>query len=168
MAGKKTSIARHITYTHVPKDGKTPVYNSASKTWDYMTAPTDLQLTSSATQLKTIDLRSANAVEKADAAKEVADTKATAEEAVEKVKKSLFFISRNAHNQPAGVIGGNPLRLELLEDDMERWSFRVHAMRGASTGDTNIYALPLDYIRREEFIEVLERLVAIEKKLGIM
>lgn len=164
MAGKIASIARRIMYTHVPKDGKTPVYNAAVNKWDFLVNPTEAQLTSSVARLSEVDSRSVSAIAKADSAKQVADSKVTADEAVEKVKESLFFITRR---EAAGAIGGNKLRLELLEDDQENWTLRVHASRGASSGDPTVYTLPLDYITREEYVDLLMRLVAIEQRLGI-
>lgn len=158
-------------YTHVPKDGKTPVYDSASKNWTYSDAPTAQQMQQSASRLIEVDAKaitaSSNALEAKDAAlqaQETADNKVTADEAVEKVKQSLFFITRR---EAAGVIGGNQLRLELFEDDAENWAFRVHAIRGASLGDQTVYTLPLNYITRDEYVDLLMRLVTIEQRLGI-
>lgn len=182
---RPSSVAVKIKYAHVAKDGRTPIYNAVSKEWTYHDSPSFEQLNTSAIHLKDISSNALSAITKsdsaivsadtaqglantakdlADAAQQTADLKVTAEEAVEKVKESLFFITRR---EGVGSIGGNKLRLELFEDDAENWYFRVHAMRGASSGDNTIYTLPLSYVSQAEYVDLLMRLLAIEQRLGI-
>lgn len=162
MANKITSVARRIMYTHVPKDGRSPVYNTITDKWDYVVNPTEAQLTTSSAKLLDIGQKSANAVSKADTAKQVADSKATADEAVSEVKTQMFEVYD---------INGTQLVADNfnLEETERGWvmSFCAHKALLSPGTIPAPFCLDLAYALKDDLADLEARVAAIEKKLGI-
>ena len=158
----QTSIARKIKYGHVAKDGRTPVYNATTDKWDYVVNATEAQMVSSGARLKDINDNSANAISKANKAKEVADTKATKDEAVTEVKTQMFEV----YDSNGTRLVADSFRIEQGEAG---WSmmFCAHKALVAPGSSPAPFCLRLGYASDYELKMLEERIAAIEKKLGI-
>lgn len=158
---RQASIARRIMYTHVPKDGKTPVYDAATKKWMYKDLPTETQISSSSERLLAMDENAAQALDRASAAESAAETaQATADSKVSlaDVRTSLF---------PAtGKDGDAFIMTELrffCDDDGWKMSFCSHPAHRPAMGSCS----ELGYAGLSAFYALEERVAAIEQLLGI-
>lgn len=149
-----TSVARKVLYTHVPKDGKTPVYDSTSKNWSYVENPSLAQILASASRLHTVDSNASTALGNAAAAQETADSKTT----VPEVCAEVF---------PSTDISGNPVVMTHLQfsctDDGWVFQFCFHPIGKPNQATCAVLAYPT----RSELEALAIRIEAIEKRLGI-
>ncbi len=74
----QVSIARKIMFTHIAKDGKTPIYDAGSGKWVMTQGPTAQQLTDSENKLMDVSDKAVAANSTAAAAKTAAETAKTA------------------------------------------------------------------------------------------
>lgn len=150
-------------FTHVPKDGKTPVYNPTSKTWAYVESPSATELTSSAERFNSVDDTATKAKTKADNAQTLAESKVTAEEAVEEARSNMFVIT------PLPKNGSIPLMsfhtIEFLETSPGAWTVWIN-LEGAGPASSSTRGW-LDYAGNDTVNDLITRVAAIEKKLGI-
>ena len=149
-------------FTHVPEDGKTPVFDDASNTWAYVRNPTSGQLTTSVSQFKIIGDRSVNAEMKADTAKQLADTKVTAEEAVSEVKTQMFEVFDSDGTQ----LEADSFKIQQGENG---WTlmFCAHKALVSPGSSPAPFCLSLAYASASELNDLAARVAAIERKLGI-
>ena len=173
---RTASISRRITYTHVPKDGRTPVYDSISKRWNYIEAPTPSQMEFSANRFADLESVSFSAQEssklafsKAEAAQETADSKVTAAEAVRSVKTSMFELVPLSPDGFSSLASMRTIRFK--EVSKSAWEiFLVLDGSDDDHADSSTHQW-LNYVTRNELdvnlIYIEERLAAIEKRLGI-
>lgn len=145
---KRASIARIISFIHLAKDGKTPVYNPALNKWEYQTDPTIQQVEDSADRLLQID-------DKAVEAKNIAESKVDMEDV-----KSIF---------PCQVSGGDPVVLfnvSFIKDSNGDWKIYL-CVSPADNPMANQQCAWLGYPSMTEFNVLKTRVANLEKKLGI-
>ncbi len=174
MPMRPSSRAIRIKYVHIPKDGKTTVWDAVKSKWLTTDAPTPQQMT--ATEAKFADMsgkaQAANdtaisAKSTADTAKQVADSKVTGVQALEAARSGIFDI------QYLDVHGGLPFR-SIEFEEMAQGQFRVWINFGDGTSQTSATRGWLAYAPADtvndilyQLIDIEKRLAAIEKKLGI-
>ncbi len=168
MASKITSIARKVGFYHKPKDGKCPVYNPASQNWTYLESPSAEQLDASADRMITLDANSLLGISKAQTAQRMAETaQATADEVQETVagKVSLSEVQNSLF--PASDINEAPVVMDRLEfvQGPDGWGFQFcyHPMFKPEMGT----CATLAYVRKSTFDALVDRVAALEGRLGI-
>lgn len=164
MPMKPSSAAIKIKFVHVAKDGRTPVFDSSVDKWVYKDAPTASEMEASQNRLKAADLatNTANAAKvAADNAQKTADSKVSAQEALDTARDNLFEIV------PSGSHAHMPLRsIEFKEGKQGAWKVWVNF----GSPDAPVSSLThgwLDYAENDVVADLLTRVEAIEKKLGI-
>ena len=163
----------------MPKDGRTPVYDSISKRWNYIEAPTPSQMEFSANRFADLESVSFSAQEssklafsKAETAQVTADSKVTAAEAVRSVKTSLFELvplSSDGFSPSLSLDSMRTIRFkQVAPSAWEIFLVRDDADENNPNSDSHQW---LNYVTRNELdvnlIYIEERLAAIEKRLGI-
>ncbi len=94
---RSSSVTTKIKYAHVPKDGKTTVWNATAEKWVMTDAPTAQQMTATENKLKDVSDKAVaannmalSAKTAAENAQEAADEKVTMNQALDGIKSGLF------------------------------------------------------------------------------
>lgn len=152
MAGAIANIVRKVMFAHIPKDGKSPVWNASSEKWEMIASPTAQQLEASANKL-------GNVSAKADSAMAEAESKVDAGEALEAARTGMIEVTEFA---------AHPAFRAIEFREQYQGAFKIYVQFGPKgqpiTSSTQGW---LSYADLEEFNDLVDRVTAIENKLGI-
>lgn len=152
--GTIATILRHVLFERAPEDGKTPIWDTVSGKWVMTADPTVQQMAASENKLKDV-------TEKAAAAQAEAAGKVTEAEALAAVRTDVFEVTLTS------PLGHPAFRsIELVEG--AQGSFKVWVNFGAKGAPpTSATRGWLDYADNDTVNDLMARVAAIERKLGI-
>lgn len=156
---RSSSVSTKIKFAHIPKDGKTPVWNASAGKWEMHDAPTVQQLEASVNKLKDVSDKAVAADTAAKDAKKIAESKISEAEALDAVRIGVFDVS---------TIGSRPFFRTVEFSEESSGAFKVWIHFGAKDAPpTSASKGWLAYADLEEFKELCDRVLALEMKLGI-
>lgn len=161
---RQASISRIITYAHIPR---TPVLDNSGK-WTYQANPSSTLLDATVEKLNQNDVKVTEAQAKAQEAQQtaasaqaVAASKATAEEAVEEVRGTIF----KAYDTDGNELDADRLEFRETEDGW-KVSFCITkppvTAGGLPVGSCQVLCYP----SLSDFRALQERVTALERKVG--
>lgn len=156
---RPSSRAVRIKYVHVPKDGKTPIWNAAAEKWVMTEAPTAQQMTASEVKLKEVTNEASAAKVAAQNAQTAVSSKVSEAEALDAVRTGVFDVTSLGSHPPFRAI-------EFREESTGAFKVWIH-FGDKDAPPTSASQGWLAYADNEEFKELCDRVLALEKKLGI-
>ncbi len=173
---RSSSTAVKIKFTHVAKDGRTPVFDTALNKWKYLENPSAESLSASADRLMQMEADAADSTVKADLAsvkaqeaRSVADSKATAGEAVSRVKDDMFEVyDKDGRRLEVDKIklyaSGHGFTMDFCVLGLKSIEGDFTVAPGASVSP---FCARMGYVTMEDYLALLERVAALEDRLGI-